>query len=601
MRLSIFEALRVPATASESAVRAAFRRLIRRLYSSARDSSGDVEEGLRFCNAASAVLLVESDRNHYEGEYANLLSGGQDLRRSHAAEVENESVGVLSDSPVEMPNAANSTTSVRPGLVSLLEIAGGTPGSMRMAWALLALLAVVALGALIFSLRMSAGVMAQYAVLMAAIAATAAAVGVALHRTRDGSKQKDPGARLRDVAVVKWRRERSVFMGSRLRNEEAAWVYRLRVAETDRARHTRTTRVPALMRMLARLIDYGLWGGIVYLLCVLVALLFKSPYLTYLTSWWLLPIIIVLTWIPIEAFCLHTYRRTPGKWLLGLRCRPGVTSLSSPDQVRESPRYALQRAAGVAALGMAGGLPLLNLIAPSLNARVGNTEHETRWDALGDSVVTRTPLTGTQAGFAAAVLGLTVASFLAIWWPSFVQTGEIVKEARSLASQVTWAQLFKSNPKDWIPKEVLDPTAWNAKERVAKIGDQVVDVAGGVATGVATAVIGSVPGAAPTSDANAAEVGKQKSRFIAYAEQANKAIDANNAGAAFALCERWVREEPKSALAWKCYGLGLQMNRRHADALQALRRAQRIDSSDRSLHEAIRLSFSQLNEVPPDR
>jgi hypothetical protein len=599
MRLSIFEALRISATASESTIRAAFRRLIRRLYSSSRDVSGDVEEGLRFCNAASAVLLVESDRSHYEGEYANLLSGGQDLRRSHAAEVESESLAQLSDSPHEAPNAASGTTSVRPGLVALLEIAGGAPQALRWAWVFLAALGVVAVVALWLSLRINPGNIVQYSVLMAAIAATGAAVGMSVHRSRASIPSKDAGARLRDVAIVKWRRERSIFMGSRMKNEEAAWVYRLRVAETDRARHLRSSRVPAYMRLLARAIDYALWGSVVYLVCALLALVTRSPYLTYLSSWWLLPVITVLTWIPIEAWALHVYRRTPGKWLLGLRCRPGVTSLNSPDALRESPRYALQRAAGVAAFGVAGGLPLLNLVAPALSARVGSTEHETKWDALGDSVVTRTPLTAMQAGVASALVALAACVYFVIWWPSFVQTGAIVKEAQQLANQVTWAQLFKSNPKNWIPKEVLDPSEWNAKERVVKMSEQVVDVAGNVASGVATAVIGAPQ--QPATEVSPADQAKQSSRFAAYAEQANKAMEAGNAGAAFALCERWTREEPRSALAWKCYGLGLQMRGRHTDALQAFRRSQRIDSSDRSLHDAIRISFSQLNDRPPDR
>ena len=88
MRLSLFEALRIGTDASEGAVRAAIRRLIRRMYASTRDSTGDVEEGLRFCNAASSVLLEQGERSHYDGEFENMRSGGTDLRRSHAIAVE---------------------------------------------------------------------------------------------------------------------------------------------------------------------------------------------------------------------------------------------------------------------------------------------------------------------------------------------------------------------------------------------------------------------------------------------------------------------------------------------------------------------------------
>ncbi len=597
MRLSIFEALRVPASASEGAVRSALRRLIRRLYVSARDSSGDVEEGLRFCNAASSVLLVDSERSHYEGEYANMLSGGTNLRRSHAAQVEIDPNGDLADLPdAEAPSAASGVTSVRPGLVSLLEIAGGAPASVNKGWLVVAVAFCAAILASAIALRMGSGALVQYAVLYIAIAATAAAIGIAVHRTRDRGAPPEIGARLRDVAVVKWRRERSIFMGSRLRNEEAAWVYRLRVAETDRARNVRTSTTPVWVRPLARVIDYGLCGAGLYAIFVVLSKLTDGAYLPYLASWWFLPIATVIAWIPIEAWCLHRFRRTPGKWLMGMRCRPGATSLNAPDNMRESPRYALMRAGGVAFYGVGAGLPLLNLILPLFSARAASVEYETKWDALGDAIITRVPMSSTQAGFSAAAVSLMCVGFFAMWWPSFVQTGAIVKEARQLAPQVSWGQLMRTNPKSWIPADALNPSEWQASETVSRVGQSVAGAASGVAAGVTAAVIG-----APISDSPAIEDPQVKTKFANYAEQANRAIDAGNPGAAFKLCERWVVEQPSNGLAWKCYGLGLQMNARHADALQALRKAQRIDPTDRSLHDAIRISFSSLNDKSPPR
>ncbi len=592
MRLSLFEALRIPANASETAVRTALRRLIRRMYTSTRDSSGDVEEGLRFCNAASSVLLADSERTHYEGEYANMLSGGTDIRRSHATQIENQAIDDLSNVSADTPSAANGTTSLRPGLVALLEIAGGAPRDLRAAWPLTLVMLLMGVCALVFTAHMSWNRALQYSVLLIALGATAAAVGVALHRSLKGSEPAESNPRLRDVPIVKWRRERSVFMGSRLRNEEAAWVYRLRVAETDRSRNVRSSKVPVWLRLAARAIDYGLWGACVYALTTMLGYVAHNDYFSYLNAWWLMPILVVLSWIPLEAALLHRFRFTPGKWLFGLRCRPGMTGLNAPDNLRESPRYSLQRAAGVAILGVGGGLPIINLIAPISGARAGSTEYETRWDGWGDSVVTRVPLSRQQSGLAAAVAALTIAAYAITWWPSFVQTGAIAREARQLAPQVSWGQMFKTNPKDWLPAELLSPSEWKTAEKLSAVSSTVVGAAAGAAAGVTAAVIGQGD---PELIVKTITAGKSG----AYAEQANKALSANNPGAALPLCTKWVSEEPNQSLAWKCYGLGLQTTGNHAEALQALRRAQKLDPTDRSLHNAVRLSFSSLNDRPP--
>ncbi len=593
MRLSLFEALRIDTDASEGAVRAALRRLIRRMYVSTRDSSGDVEEGLRFCNAASSVLVETGERQHYEGEYGNMRTGGTDLRRSHATDPANTDPNL----PVAFDEggaaAASDTTSVRPGLIGLLEIVGAAPASSVLPWVFAGIaLAFVAL-ALFVALNLPWQQALQYLVLIVGIATALAAAGVAVHRSVSRAGPKEIAARLRDVPVVKWRRERSVFMGSRLKSEEAAWVYRLRVAETDRARNVRSSEVSIWARLAARIVDYGLWGAVLF--AALTALDFAVPTLGLrtFTAWWALPFLTVVTFIPLDAWCLHRFRRTPGKWLFGLRCRPGMTALNSPDASRESPRYALLRAAGAAFFGAGGGLPILSLLTPSLGVRARSTEFETRWDALGDSIITQSPLSPKQTGFGVATLSMLVAGYLCAWWPSIVQTGAIVKEARQLAPQVSWSTLLSVNPKSWIPQELLNPKDWQASEKVVAVTQSVTSAATGMATQVLTGKSADQP--APVA------VSASRAKFDAYAEQVNKALDGNSPISALPLCTKWINEEPASALAWKCYGLGLQAELRHSEALQALRRSQKLNPADLTLHNAIRISFSSINDRAPPR
>jgi uncharacterized RDD family membrane protein YckC len=595
MRLSLFEALRIESDASEGYVRASLRRLIRRMYLSTRDSTGDVEEGLRFCNAASAVLLESGERTHYEGEYANMVAGGTDLRRSHAPVDNLATGGDLAGAHDEAPSAANGITSVRPGLIGLLEIVGAAPASIGISWALVGLALLFVTLTLFAGLNLPWQKALQYLILVVGLSTAAAAAGVAVHRGLSKAGQTEVAARLRDVPIVKWRRERSVFMGSRLRNEEAAWVYRLRVAETDRARNIRSSQVSIWMRLAARLVDYGLWGALIYAVITALAWALGLPDLRMLTSWWALPIFTVLTFIPVDAWCLHHFRRTPGKWLLGLRCRPGMTSVNAPDAQRESPRYALLRAAGAAFFGAGAGLPVLSLLTPLSGIRARSSELETRWDAMGDSIITQSPLTAKQAGFGLATLVLLISGYVCAWWPSFVQTGAIMKEARQLAPQVSWGQLLSVNPKSWIPEELLNPKDWRATEKVSAVTSSVTTAATGMATSVLTgkSANDTPEKPAPTSAARA--------KFEAYATQVNKALDANSPASALQLCTKWVVEEPESALAWKCYGLGLQSQTRHTEALQALRRSQKLNPADLSLNNAIRISFSSLNDRAPPR
>src|SRR5262250_925786 len=75
MRASLYEALGITPTASETEVRAALRRLIRKYYAKTRDGQGNVEEALRFINHASRILSDADRRTRYDSELARSAEG----------------------------------------------------------------------------------------------------------------------------------------------------------------------------------------------------------------------------------------------------------------------------------------------------------------------------------------------------------------------------------------------------------------------------------------------------------------------------------------------------------------------------------------------
>src|SRR5207342_1006072 len=63
-----------------------------------------------------------------------------------------------------------------------------------------------------------------------------------------------------DLAILNWRREKSVFLGTNQPQEDASWVFQLRMAELDRAKLGRTSEPRPWNRLCARLFDYAPWG-----------------------------------------------------------------------------------------------------------------------------------------------------------------------------------------------------------------------------------------------------------------------------------------------------------------------------------------------------
>ena len=69
-----------------------------------------------------------------------------------------------------------------------------------------------------------------------------------------------------DIAILNWRREKSVFLGTNQPQEDASWIFQLRMAELERAKTGRTSEPRPWNRLGARMFDYAFWGIVLALL-----------------------------------------------------------------------------------------------------------------------------------------------------------------------------------------------------------------------------------------------------------------------------------------------------------------------------------------------
>ena len=143
--------------------------------------------------------------------------------------------------------------------------------------------------------------------------------GIAFMRRRSGAPQPVLVPQT-DLAILNWRREKSVFLGTNQPQEDASWIFQLRMAELERAKSGRTSEPRPWQRLAARLFDYAIWGLVLALLLSELRALGSCP--TNLSYWLghplLAPVLITGSWVPIEALLIASVGTTPGKWLFGV-------------------------------------------------------------------------------------------------------------------------------------------------------------------------------------------------------------------------------------------------------------------------------------------
>src|SRR6185436_5259918 len=222
MRASLYEALGIPPTASEEDVRAALRRLIRKYYAKTRDGQGNVEEALRFINHASRILSDPDRRVRYNGELARSGdSGAERIALAGAAETADLARNV------HHPGLTEPVASFgRPGIVT---------------FALCMLFGGFIAGAIVVVMPLDTVAVAKQVLVWLTLTLLALTVvyGV-VHSLSWARRRGGPPVQVlmpqTDIAILNWRREKSVFLGTNQPQEDASWIFQLRMAELERAK-----------------------------------------------------------------------------------------------------------------------------------------------------------------------------------------------------------------------------------------------------------------------------------------------------------------------------------------------------------------------------
>jgi hypothetical protein len=196
-----------------------------------------------------------------------------------------------------------------------------------------------------------------------------------------------------DLAILNWRREKSVFLGTNQPQEDASWIFQLRMAELERAKSGRTSEPRPWQRLGARIFDYAIWGLVLALLLSELRGLGIVP--AELAFWLghplLAPVLITGSWVPIEALLIASIGTTPGKWLFGVFLQFSISDAYARRDARAQLDRALRRSFRVWWEGVGCGFPLLApvLIAVAYEKLAQN--QETDWDFAQDVLVTHGP------------------------------------------------------------------------------------------------------------------------------------------------------------------------------------------------------------------
>src|SRR5256886_2020882 len=265
MKATLYEALGIPQLASDEDVRAALRRLIRKYYAKTRDGQGNVEEALRFINHASRILSDRGHRLHYDKELSVTTEANTEQRIAHfvsnvAATLGGRATGDdvidLDDKALTMPLNSPGKHPHHPGLTERVASFGrSTLGQL----ALCVLFGAFIAAAIVFVTPADAMLVAKQVLVWLTLTLLALSLvygvvhGLAWMRRR----RIAPVTALvpqTDLAILNWRREKSVFLGTDTPQEDASWIFQLRMAELERAKAGRTSEPRPRHRLAARLV-----------------------------------------------------------------------------------------------------------------------------------------------------------------------------------------------------------------------------------------------------------------------------------------------------------------------------------------------------------
>ena len=591
MRATLYEALGIPPTAPDEEVRAALRRLIRKYYAKTRDGQGNVEEALRFINHASRILSDGDRRHRYDDELA-LSDGTTEQKIAHvvsnavaedggehtdvaapAAEPSADEVletGLDGDEPIEDENLHH------PGLTERVATFGR---STIVTVGLCALFGAFIAAAIVFVTPADAVLVAKQVLVwltvtllvLTLVYGVVHGVAWASRRRRATEPVLVPQT---DLAILNWRREKSVFLGTNQPQEDASWIFQLRMAELERAKSGRTSEPRPWNRLAARLFDYAIWGLV---LALLLSELQGAGVVPEALGYWIghplfAPILITASWIPVEALLIGSLQTTPGKWLFGCYLQFSISDAYARRDTRAQLDRALKRSFRVWWEGVACGFPLLAPVLIAVAYEKVAHNQETDWDFAQDCLVTHGP-----PGVLNAVTG--VCGLAAMLWLYGVAWHQ------PMADSITWARTSIS---DAIPSaSSLVPgnvTGGGVITGLAGVGNAITGAVSSPSPRAATVV---VPSTGPVDPGLAQEFAERRARVAALKSEGTRMLRAGNFRRAAELCQSWADQDLGNAEAWKCLGQAQQAQGYHQEAITAFRKAKQYDPADRTLDAAI--------------
>src|ERR1022692_2157407 len=538
MKATLYEALGIKQLASEEEVRAALRRIIRKYYAKTRDGQGNVEEALRFINHASRILSDPDHRLHYDKELSVTTEATTEQRIAHFVSNVAGTVGdtasrddvidIADEKALTLPSESPQKNSHHPGLTErVASIGRSTIGQL----ALFLLFGAFIAAAIVFVTPVDAVLVAKQVLVWLTLTLLALALvygivhGLAWFRQR----RIAPSPSLipqTDLAILNWRREKSVFLGA----------------------------------------DHPSWGLV---LALLLSALHSAGVVSDDTAFWvghplLAPVLITLSWVPIEALLIAALQLTPGKWLFGIYLQFSISDAYAKRDIQAQLRRALRRSFRVWWEGIACGFPLLTPILVAVAYEKIAQRGETDWDFAEDCLVTHSP-----PGVLNTITG--VVGLAAMLWLYGVAWHEPMADSITAAKNAVVA---------WVPSPPsLLPRGFQGD--VGKIS--------AIARGIGASLQGSdVSAIGSVNDVDTTALfAERQARLSLLRGEGPRMLQAGNWRRATGLCRAWSDLEFWNAEPWRCLGYALQAQGFHQEAINAFRKAAQYDPTDRSLDSAI--------------
>ncbi len=601
MRNSLYDALEVNASSSTDAIRAALRTVVRRFWAVPRDASGDSEEAVRFAALAASILVDPVRRKDYDaalnpgvgaGPWRLPISGrdagGDGGTHSRIFAEEGEGVSQLSIEAT-VPKAL-------PGVDALADpLPDGKAWGSPVVWAAL----FAALVVLWFALARPLTRWIELSALEALLGTALTGVVIYALSAWMSRSQEAPGAAagLSRLAIIKWRREGSIFIGTPPPQHDTAWIFKLRLMELTRSAAGFVTSASPWRRLTARLIDYALIAVVLYAVLLLLDQLLPvlADFSVVLRSFFVLPTLVVLLAIPAGALFQRVFGNTPGKWLLSLQLVTGITRPA--DHAEPTLRHLLwARATRAAWSGAALGFWPVALVRLPRHMKLAR-DTETDWESSGDSLVMARPLTAQALATGLVILLATILILLSGWsrdcvaiWSHVVSATASMRTAVNDAMPAPATLSGKAatqstpSPQTQVPDGSVSPPS-PAPAPVATTTNPAP---------AAPAIKSSstnVPAATSAADAEMAKLASasqaRRARIDGYAKQADTARRSGSYTGLQANCLRWTQEQPGNAEAWRCLGLAQFQAGAGREALPALRQALKLESNDAQVEAAI--------------